>query len=194
MYNGGVYRLWTNRMPFAPLPEIPVAWDHLIARVRFFRALPRPVAVVIACDLAALAPQDQVGRRAIDAAREWLLGDRGAAELPAIFQAALSGVSGVRRSPQSVSRFAAACTLGVAVAHYDAAVSAALAAGELSHYDNQRATYARQRRLVVEVMHLIEDATVRRLLRAAEDDPTARAAFWDALHDAGYTPLRAQSE
>jgi hypothetical protein len=49
--------------------DTPLDWTSDAVRYDFFAQLPRPLAVMLACDIAALAPQPRVGAEAIDSAR-----------------------------------------------------------------------------------------------------------------------------
>jgi hypothetical protein len=59
-------------------PKVPCGWDEVAAQVdapeKWFDPLPRVVAVLIACDFAAMVPQRTVGARAIQLTRGWLVG------------------------------------------------------------------------------------------------------------------------
>jgi hypothetical protein len=117
------------------------------------------------------------------------LGQRPDQDLAAFFHNTFAGAGGKRSTLAAGSRFAAACAVGVAAARRDSAVAAALAGEALARCGAPNATFAQQRRVAADIVHVAENQTVRHLLRAAETDLSARAVFWDALHDAGYAPI-----
>jgi hypothetical protein len=173
---------------------VPDDWNDVIARLSFFQALPRPLAVLLACDLASLVPQSEPGRRAIDVARRWLLGQLQNDDLRPAFHAAFHVASRWNSGREGTRSFAAACVVEVALAKRDAAVAAALATNALAHDVCGAASFARQRRLAADVMEAARHETVGQLLEAAETDASARAVFWDAMHDAGYAAVPARAE
>lgn len=168
---------------------VPENWDNLIARYYFFTILSRPLAVLATCDLASLTPQSEQGRAAIDAARKWLVEQQSEQTLTRFVQAALPYPMASRRRPDAAGDLAAACAVGVATAQRDSALAAAIACGAVALCDEATGGFARQRKIVGDIVHIAENPTVRQLLIAAEVDPSARPLFWDAMHDAGYAPV-----
>lgn len=168
----------------------PLDWTRDQVRFDFFAQLPRPLAVMLACDIAALAPQPPLGAEAIDAARRWIMG---AAE-PREVRLAARAAALYAHSTADAAYAAAAAANTVQTSVVYLAYSASSVCEAVRNCAAQRGLdmnvvgYEAQSRRVEYLRQVFEEPQVRRLATISALDSAARPVLWDAVLDAGYSP------
>jgi hypothetical protein len=165
-------------------------WAVEPVRYEFFAQLPRPLAVMLACDVAALAPQPPLGAAAIDAARRWIMGAVSPQEVR--IAACAAAVAARNTADAAYAAAAAAHTVHTSSSYLAYSASAVCEAvcrcAEQGGLDLQTVGYAAQSRRVEFLRQAMQEDHPQMLIAAWHDDPAARAVLWDAMLDAGYTP------
>ncbi len=180
-------------MPPPPLPSVPEDWSNPEARAEFFALLPKPLVVLIACDLAALTPHGALGVKAIDTVRLWLVGQASKSDLRAMWEKFWRLMMDDRYRQSISHRVALTATLSaitVEAAFWAKDISSPSTLDHAAAPRDIRLHYRRHQRVVKAIMECAADPTVRQLLAIAADEPLARPLFWDAMLEAGYAPAR----
>lgn len=165
-------------------------WSQRQVREAFFARVPRPLAVMLACDVAALAPQTAAGAEAIDAARRWIMGAAGLYDVRVAARAAAASAHSTADPAYAAAAAAHTVhTTSAYLAYSAAAVCKAVCQCAAQRGLNlERVGYRAQWRRVEFLRHAMEEPHVRLLLTAHGDDSSVRPILWDAMLDAGYTP------
>jgi hypothetical protein len=167
----------------------PLKWSSDAVRLEFFAQLPRPLAVMLACDIAALPPQPPVGAEAIEWTRRWIMGAAEPREVRLAARAAAFYAPNTAHPAYAAAAAANMVYTNVRYLAYSAsAVCEAVHSGAQRGLDMQLARYGGQSRRVEFLRQAMEEDHVRLLVAANQDDPAARPILWDAMLDAGYTP------
>jgi hypothetical protein len=174
------------------LPAVPDDWSNPEARAEFFARLPKPLVVLIACDLAALTPHGALGLKAIDSVRLWLVGQVEKADLRTMWERIWQVVMDERYQQMTTHRVALDAVLAAVTtdaAYWAKDISSPSVLDRRSAPSDAAAHYRRHRRVVEEIMRCAADPTVRQILAVAYDDPHVRPLLWDAMLEAGYSPI-----
>jgi hypothetical protein len=179
-----------------PLPDVPANWGDTLSRLAFFDALPQPLIVLLACDLASLPRQTPLGHWTIEQSRRWLVDQASEQDLLAAWELVSDILDSPGRRTVLTPLCAARYTLDTVLQDFaaDYAVAAATAAALGADPEEDPRPYARQRALVADIMQCVQSHTARQLLEVARRDSAVRPLLWDALHDAGYTPVATKLE
>lgn len=174
-----------------PLPSVPESWNNPESRAEFFALLPKPLVVLIACDLAALTPHGALGLKALETVRLWLVGQAEKSDLRAIWEQ-IWLVMLEEDYQHAISHRVALDAVWSAVtadaAYWAKDISTQSVLDKTSTRTDWAAHYRRHRQRVSEIMHFASAPAVRQALALAERDPHARPLFWDAMLEAGYMP------
>lgn len=179
------------RFMIPPLPPVPENWGNPEARAEFFALLPKPLVVLIACDLAAYTPHGALGLKALETVRLWLAGQAEESDLRAIWEQIWLVIldEDYQHSVSHRVAFDAVWSAVTADAAYWANdISAPSILDRTALYTDWSTHYDRHRRRVVEIIQIANEPSVRKALALAARNSHARPLFWDAMLDAGYMP------
>jgi hypothetical protein len=166
--------------------ETPLDWANDAVRYDFFAQLPRPLAVMLACDLAAMPPQAPVGAAAIEASRRWIMGAADPRDVRAAARAAAWQARDT--ADPAYAAAAAANTVSTAVWYLAYSASSVCEAVDQCGLKQEVVGFAAQSRRVEFLRQAMTEDHVRLLANAGRDDPAVRPILWDAMLEAGYTP------
>lgn len=168
----------------------PLDWTCDQVRCDFFAELPRPLAVMLACDIAALTPQPPLGAEAIDTARRWIMGAADPREVR--FAAKAAAVYARNTATAAYAAAAAANTVFTSIdylAYSASSVCDAVCRCAAKHGLGANVLgYEAQSRRVEFLRQTLDDPLVQRLMGIAATDASARPLLWDAVFDAGFSP------